>query len=125
MRVLKFLITGTVGLIVNLGVFHALYVFGVPYLTGSVTAFFIALAIGFILQKYWTFEDHTSEHVHTQFAFYTVLALGNLTFNTGIVYALVDRFGAHYLVAQTIGAGSVALASYFVYRRYIFFTNTL
>jgi len=120
MRILKFLITGGIGLSVNLGIFHVLYVFGVPYLTGSVVAFFVAMVVGFILQKYWTFDEHMLERARTQFLLYATLALCNLAVNTLIVYALVEYMNAHYLLAQTVGAGSVALASYVVYRFYIF-----
>jgi putative flippase GtrA len=120
MRIIKFLITGGIGLSVNLGTFHLLYVSGVPYLAGSIVAFCIAMIVGFILQKYWTFEEHTVERARTQFMLYAMLALCNLAVNTFIVYILVEYTGAHYLVAQAVGAGSVALVSYFVYRLYIF-----
>lgn len=120
MHVLKFLIAGGIGLTVNLGVFHTLVVFGVPYLAGSVTAFLVSMVVGFVLQKYWTFEEYTHERTHKQFMLYAMIALCNLGVNTLIVYLSVEYVGAHYLVAQTIGAGSVALTSYFVYRRYIF-----
>lgn len=120
MRVLKFLLVGGIGLSVNLGVFHSLYVLGVSYLLGSVAAFCVALVVGFVLQKYWTFENRTPERARTQFALYALLAICNLAINTLIVYLLVEYAGTHYLVAQTVGAGSVALVSYFVYRSYIF-----
>lgn len=120
MRALRFLITGGIGLSVNLGVFHMLYVFGVPYLAGSIAGFIFALFVGFVLQKYWTFEEHTFGRVHRQFVLYSMLAVCNLVVNTLVVYVLIEYTGVHYLVAQTIGAGSVALISYFVYRLYIF-----
>lgn len=109
-----------IGLSVNLGVFHILYVLGIPYLAGSVTALFVAMLVGFILQKYWTFQDRSSERMHIQFALYAALALGNLAVNTLIVFLLVEHAGAYYLIAQTVGAGAVALTSYFIYRFYIF-----
>jgi putative flippase GtrA len=120
MRVGKFLLSGLVGLSVNLGVFRSLYVLGVPYLAGSAVAFSIALVVGFVLQKYWTFGERTPERARTQFVLYAMLALCNLAVNTLIVYALVEYAGAHYLIAQTVGAGLVAFVSYFVYRLYIF-----
>jgi putative flippase GtrA len=120
MHILKYITTGMIGLSVNLGVFHMFYGFGVPYLAGSVTALFVAMLAGFILQKYWTFQDHSSERMHIQFALYAALALGNLAVNTLIVFLLVEYAGAHYLIAQTIGAGLVAFTSYLVYKHYIF-----
>ena len=120
MRVLRFLIAGIIGLCVNLGIFHTLYVLGVPYLAGSVGAFLTALIVGFVLQKYWTFEEHTHERARKQFVLYSTLALCNLVVNTLVVYLLVEYALVHYLVAQTAGAGLVAAVSYFVYRLYIF-----
>ena len=120
MRILRFGIAGLLGISVNLGVFHMLVVLGMPYLMGSIVAFFIAMLVGFALQKYWTFEEHTHERARKQLMLYSMLALCNLGVNTLIVYLLVEYVSAHYLIAQTIGAGSVALTSYFIYRRYIF-----
>jgi putative flippase GtrA len=112
--------SGAIGLTVNLGIFRALYVLGVPYLIGSIAAFLVALVVGFILQKYWTFEERTNERAHKQFMLYSTLALCNLVVNTLVVYLLVEHALVHYLVAQTVGAGLVAAVSYFVYRLYIF-----
>lgn len=120
MRALRFLITGGIGLSVNLGVFHTLYVLGVPYLIGSILGFIFALFVGFTLQKYWTFEEHTRGRVHRQFVLYSTLAVCNLAVNTLVVYVLIEYASVHYLIAQTVGAGLVALTSYFVYRFYIF-----
>lgn len=120
MRVLKFLITGMIGISVNLSVFHALYVLGVPYLAGSVAGLLISMVIGFLLQKYWTFWERTPERLRAQFALYAALALGNLALNTLIVYTLVGKLGVHYLIAQAIGAAFVAIDSFVTYHTFIF-----
>ncbi len=120
MRIIKFLITGAIGISVNLGVFHVLYILGVPYLVGSMTGLLISMGVGFVLQKYWTFEEPSSERARSQFVQYALLALGNLALNTGIVYVLVDKLGMYYLLAQTIGAATIAIDSFFIYRAFIF-----
>lgn len=120
MRVLKFLTVGAIGISVNLGIFHALYVIGVPYLIGSVCGLLVAMVIGFLLQKYWTFENYAFESLRVQFVLYAGLALGNLVLNTGIVYVLVGRLGVFYLSAQAMGALVIAVDSYFMYHFYIF-----
>lgn len=117
---MKFLIAGLVGISVNLGIFHMLYVFGVPYLAGSIVAFLVAVFVGFVLQKYWTFEERTIERARTQLVFYVTLALVNLAVNTLIVYILVGKIGMFYLLAQTVGAAVVAIDSFFAYRSFIF-----
>ena len=120
MRVLRFLISGGIGISVNLGMFHLLVILGTSYLTGSIIAFLFAMIVGFLLQKYWTFEDRAPERVQRQLFWYASLALGNLALNTLIVYALIEYRHIYYLVAQAVGAGSVALTSYVVYSLYIF-----
>lgn len=120
MRIVRFLCTGAIGLSTNLGMFRLLYILGVPYLVGSVAAFSVAMVVGFLLQKYWTFEERSRERAQTQFIQYALLTLGNLVLNTFLVYALVEYGHAHYLLAQAMGAGAIAILSYFVYRRYIF-----
>ena len=120
MRILKFFITGTIGLSLNLGAFRTLYVFGVPYITGSVTAFLMSMCIGFLLQKYWTFDEPTQGRFNEQFISYAILAVCNLTVNTLIIFVFVEYTNIHYLLAQTIGAGLVACVSYFIYSSYIF-----
>lgn len=120
MRLPKFLASGIIGISVNLGLFHALYVIGVPYLTGSVVSFAFALSVGFILQKYWTFEDRGRERLHAQFASYAALALFNLALNTGIVFMLVEKLSVYYLLAQAIGAALVAIDSFIAYQLFIF-----
>lgn len=121
MRILRFLATGIVGLVVNLGSLEVFVTFfKLHYLMGSVCAFTLALIVGFLLQKYWTFADHDASRVHTQFAQYTGLALTNLALNTGGVYMLVEYGGAHYLVAQACMAGILAIVSYLLYSRLIF-----
>jgi putative flippase GtrA len=49
-----------------------------------------------------------------------MLALGNLALNTGIVYVLIDKLDVEYLLAQTVGAGIIAVDSFFFYRAFIF-----
>lgn len=120
MRVLKFLVAGGIGVSVNLGLFHLLYVAGVPYLTGSIVALLVSMVVGFLLQKYWTFEDRMLAGAHVQFLQYAALALGNLALNTAIVYVLIGKLGVFYLLAQAIAAALVATYSFFVYRWFIF-----
>lgn len=119
-RILKFLVSGGIGISVNLGVFHLLYVSGTPYLLGSAIGFSVAMFVGFILQKYWTFDDRSSQTLRTQFALYATISVGNLALNTGIVYILIGHLETHYLLAQAIGAAVIAVESYLAYHFFIF-----
>lgn len=120
-RVAKYLVTGLIGMSVNLGLYRALVEYvHVHYLTGSIIAVSCSTIVGFLLQKYWTFGERTHERVHTQFALYIGVALLNIGLNTFIVYLLAGKLGVYYLLAQAIAAAFVAFWSFFVYRSIIF-----
>lgn len=121
MRALKFLISGLIGISVNLSIYWVLVaVFAVHYLPGSMVALLISLIVGFLLQKYWTFEDRAHERAPVQFSLYAGLALLDLAVNSAIVYSLVEWMGIYYLLAQAIGSGVIAISSFFIYREIIF-----
>ncbi len=121
MRVVRFFLSGGVGISVNLGTLQTLVgFFEIHYLLSSGIALSVSMVVGFLLQKYWTFREHSTERVPVQFLFYASLALCNLSLNTGVVYLLSGLLSLHYLLAQTAGAGAVAVVSYFVYREFIF-----
>jgi putative flippase GtrA len=121
MRVLKFLMSGTTGLVVNLATYWFLVsVLAVHYLLGSALAFATSVVVGFLLQKYWTFDDPVHGRAPAQFSLFAVLAVVNLTINSFAVYFLIDRAGVYYLVAQTISATALAVSNFFIYREFIF-----
>lgn len=124
-RIARYLATGAIGLVVNLGSYHLLVAFArISYLPGSMIAIALSTVVGFLLQKYWTFGERSHATAPRQFALYAALALWNLGLNTLIVFALVEYFALHYLIAQTIGAGVVAVSSFFAYHYYIFAHST-
>lgn len=122
-RVSKFIISGAIGVSVNLSIFHLLVVWGVSYLLGSILALLISIIIGFILQKYWTFENQHYNEIYYQFILYLLLALSNLFINTLVVYFLIDKLHVFYLLAQLVSAAIVAFYSFFIYRLFIFKSN--
>ena len=115
-RIAKYIVSGVIGLSVNLGLYHALVEYAhMPYLFGSVIAIACSTAVGFLLQKFWTFEEDTLARVQAQFALYALVALVNIILNTLIVYVLTGQLGLYYLYAQAIGAAIVAVWSFFAY----------
>ena len=91
------------------------------YLWGVVVGFCIALATTFALQKWWTFRDHSSHRTSRQFVMYTLIALGSVFLNSGLLRvskslfdaAGLDFFGGWYLVAEVFIVAVVALLSFF------------
>lgn len=120
-RILRYLSSGCVGIVVNLGLLYVFVdVFGAHYLLGSFLAVSVSTITGFLLQKYWTFESRQREGAGKQFAQYVAVAVLNIGLNTLIVFTLVDFMSFHHLPAQFVGAAVVAVSSYVIYKKIIF-----
>ncbi len=120
-RVLRFLISGGTALAVNLALLYLFVdILHIWYITGSVAAFIGAFMVSFTLQKFWTFDNRTLDALHVQVGLSLVVAVGNLLFNTLIMYILVDHFSVYHLFAQTIASGVIACESFFLYKYVVF-----
>lgn len=121
LRVIRFVIAGGIATSANLGsIFVLTHYFGVWYLYSSVIAFGLAFGISFVLQKIWTFQNRSSEHVHTQAALFLGIILLGLGFNTALLYAFVEFIGIHYLVGQLISGSVIAVFNFFSYKHIVF-----
>lgn len=117
----RFLVSGGSAAAVLLA---ALYVFtdivGLWYLASSVIAFLGAFVVSFTLHKFWTFADPHLGRAPIQAAAHFTAGLINLGLNTTFLFLLVEYVGVHYLVAQVLVSGSLAIVSFFVYKHFIF-----
>lgn len=126
MKVVRYIISGTSGAVVNLGSFfifvHLLHLW---YLIGSIFAFILAFFVSFTLQRFWTFEHRSRADLGRHALLYLVVALGNLALNTLLVYILVDKVSVAPLIAQLIGGIVVSGTSYFIYKHLVFHPTSL
>lgn len=120
-RAVKYIISGGTSAVVNL---FFLYFFtdilGIWYIISAILSFSFAFVVSFIFQKFWTFEDSSTNEVSVQVAGYLLVTLINLCINTLLIYFFVEFFGIHYLIAQIIAGILIACESFFVYRKFIF-----
>jgi putative flippase GtrA len=124
-KILRFLISGTAGAVVNIGTLFALVEYlHLYYLTAAILSYLVSIAFGFALQKFWTFRDHGLSGVHFQFARFTVIALINMAANTALMYLFVSVFGVQYLLSQIIVALMIAFASYVNYQKFVFTSSS-
>ena len=107
---------GFLFLLVHIGQMH--------YLSASILAFVLSIAVSFTMQKFLTFQDRPMHDMHTQFARYLIVIGANLALNTAIVYLLVDKVGAWYMLAQTIATLVVAITGYVGYTYFVFRERT-
>jgi putative flippase GtrA len=125
-KTIKYIISGGTAAVVDLA-FLAIFVdiFKINYLISAILAFLIAFSVSFILQKFWTFQDKSTEGMHKQATIYFIVSSTNLGINTLLMYLFVDHFHIHYFLSQILASGLLAISSYFIYSRFIFKNNTV
>ena len=120
-KVLKYLISGGSAAVVNLSVLYvSTDILHVWYLASSVLANILAFFVSFFLQKFWTFNNASVELVKKQLALYLLVAVINLGINTLLMFMFVEYVELHYLLAQIVTSGLIAIESFFVYQYFIF-----
>jgi putative flippase GtrA len=117
-RVIRFIISGVLGLGVNVGVLYLFTrMFGLWYLASATLSFIISTSVSFLLQKFWTFGNSTLNKVNREFAVYLMIGLLNLCANDIILFVLVHFGEIHFVVGQLVTSAIIAVWSYFIYRR--------
>lgn len=109
-RFIKFCVVGSIGGIITLGVLYGLTeFFNIWYIFSAGIAFVIAVINNFLLNKYWTFKDHTPK-IYQQFMTFFVISVTSLTINLSVLYILTEYIKIWYMTAQ-IAAILVALSN--------------
>ncbi len=120
-KLVRYLFSGGVAAVTDLVL---LYVFTdiahIWYVVSSVLAFIVAFGVSFVLQKFFTFQDHGTEGVRGQAAVYLAVTGANLLVNTALVYLLVRYMGMNYVIAQIVASIAIAIESYVLYGMFIF-----
>ena len=120
-RIIRFIISGSIGAATDLLLLWFLTrIVGIWYLTSAVIAFVLSFIVSFFLQKLWTFKNREMEKIHIQAGAYLLITLCNLGINTLLVYAFVQYFSFHYLIAQVFASIIIAFESFFAYRELVF-----
>lgn len=122
-RVWRYLVAGGSAATVDLGLLYVLTEwFGFHYLFSATLAFIAAFCVSFFLQKFWTFQDHSVERVHSQVVLYFVIAVANLGINTLLMYLFVEKLHIWYFSAQIIVGALLACGGFFIARKFVFNT---
>jgi putative flippase GtrA len=120
-KIIRFVIAGGTATAADL---ILLYVFTdfmhIWYVVSVAAAFVIAFLISFFSQKFWTFQDRSTENMHIQGSIYFVIAIVSLAVNTYAVYFLVNFLHFYYMLAQIIVSAFIAVLNYFIYNKFIF-----
>jgi putative flippase GtrA len=122
-RVVRYGLSGILALTTNVGLlFVCVRWLGFGYLMGTTIAFIGTVIVSFLLQKFWTFDDRSSDGVHYQLSWYLLLSFLNIFVNALLMYSFVGILHINYLLAQILSSGTIAVYGFFVYR--VIFSRT-
>ena len=117
----RYIISGGAAVVLNFAVLYSLTEFlHIWYLFSSLVGMGAGFITSFLLQKFWTFTNHSLERVHVQFQLHIALSLANVALSTATLYLLVQYAHLWYIAAQFLIAACLATMNYFIYRAYIF-----
>lgn len=117
----RYLFAGGTAVLADVGALYiAKGVLDIPLIPAVALAFLVGFAVSFSLQKFWTFEESSIDRMHSQAAMYLTLAVINFLLNIVLMYLLVEVVGIWYILAKILVAGSIAIGSFFIYKKIIF-----
>ncbi len=118
MQLVRFLVVGASGYVVNLAIFSVALLVGLHYIPAAIVAFIVAWVNNFLLNRYWTFRAH-DEAMMGQGLRYLLVSLVALGTNLIILQLLVDA-GLGETLSQAIAIALVTPLSYLLSRRWSF-----
>ncbi len=117
----RYIISGGTSAAVNLSVFSLFFfIFHIHYIISNVIAFSVAFSVSLVLQKFWTFRDHSTDNLHIQGLLYLFNSLFGLCINTIILYVCVHFFGILPITGVVIAGLITAVCTFQISRRYVF-----
>ena len=120
-RAFKYIIAGGTAACVDVGTLFVLKgIVGLSLIPAVSIAFFFGFCASFILQKFWAFEDNSTDRVHAQATMYFIVSGINFFLNLALMYVLVELAHIWYIFAKILVSGGIAFASFFIYRAFIF-----
>jgi putative flippase GtrA len=115
----KFVLVGTGGYFVNLGIFSALYGAGMPYLPASIVSYLVANTAMYVGNRYFTFRLGHAGFWATYLRYLlTGAVVGGL--NVGILAALVEGTGIDPRLGQAISLLLITPVAFVLFKRWTF-----
>lgn len=119
--IVRYLISGAVATVVDIASLYFLVdMLHLWYLASATIAFVLTVIVSFMMQKFWTFQETSTESIHTQIRGYLILSTANIFINTALMYLFVSLFHIQYLIAQLGVIAVISLYGFFIYKYLIF-----
>jgi putative flippase GtrA len=91
-RFLRFMVVGTIGAVIDFGVFNLLtHLWGVSAVISSMISFTLAVCSNFLWNRYWTYPDSRSKHVAKQVIQFLVISFVGLGIRTPL-FAWLEKW---------------------------------
>ena len=115
----KFLVVGAGGYAVNLGIFAALHTTGLAYVPNSIVSYFIANALMYIGNRYFTFRlGH--EGFWSAYLRYMIVGAVVAGLNAGILAVLVQGTGIDARIGVAISLLVITPVAFVLFKRWTF-----
>ena len=112
-RLLKFGVVGFTGVCVNTAVLYVGHELAdLPLLLASAIAVEAAIVNNFVWNNLWTFSQRS--FTWERLAKFNLVSLGGLAITVSILYALVQWFALHYLIANLFAIGVATMWNFLV-----------
>lgn len=116
----RFLLVGAVCAALNLTfLWVATDQLGLHYLLSALVSFICINAVGFVLNKYYTFSRPQARVLSELFKYYATM-LGSMVLNLLLMAVLVSGFRIHYLVASLVVTMVMMLANFLAHSSWTF-----
>lgn len=100
LQMFRYLFVGGISFIADYAVLFLLKEFcALHYLLAAALAFCVGIAVNFIFTKLLVFQVVMQNKFRERITF-VLICLAGLLYTEGIMYALTDRFGVHYLFSK-------------------------
>ncbi len=120
-QIIRYIFAGGFATASNLVIlFIGVKYFKLWYLTSAIIAFCCAVIISYLLQKFWTFKNYSTQNMYKQFLSFFLFALIMLGVNTLLMYVFVALIGFQYLLAQAFISLIIACINYVYFNKIIF-----
>ncbi len=117
----KFILTGIIGVIVNLSILYTLTeLFNVYYLISAIIAAVISATCNFMINKTWTFKEDIGERFWQKYLKFGIVWFTVILISLGILYLLTEYLHLYYLVSQFIALTVVGFISFLAHKIWVF-----
>ncbi|MBP9714927.1 MAG: GtrA family protein [Candidatus Pacebacteria bacterium] len=118
---MKFIISGGTAAFVALSLFYVFWnILHIWYLLASILSFLFSVVVGFILQKYFTFENTVKSDTKKQAFLFLFISLINLLINIALMAFFVEILKLDQMLSKIVTLAILALWNFFVYKKFVF-----